>query len=489
MTRLLMLSVDAGPAEALQQQLSHLGLPFKTRQLAGDDLVALAQTLESFRPDLVFCEPALPALPGIKALHWVRERLPEVPFIYCTAQGDDAFAASGLRAGATDCVSTSEPQRLAAVVERALRRVTERALHLRIEQELIQAQRYQRLPLLLSALAHDLRNVLQPLMFAGVVLRNTEEPKLQRLQETLENTTQKGMDIVSSMTAFAKSREAGEADLDVGALMRTLPLLLPKKTTRRVEVSFESTLGVVPCRLHQTDIEQCMLELGLAAIRAMPEGGRLRFRATEQLLDTDFFAADETPVPGLYLHLAVENDGADASYAGGDGSANLGMAICRTVAAQHRGLLRQRASGHAGGAVDLYLPLRAELADTALASRQAVLFATPDEAAVAALATLGGPLGFDIARIGDSPSAAQHLERHPLPDLAIIDTELPRLEDARIFTLLRERQYAGRVILLASPGADMDPSASSSSIRLMTKPVDAASLLAVLRESAAQASR
>lgn len=480
--KLLLLDADAEAASRLRAQLRVTDLSVDLRHLAGDDEARLLAELDTFQPDLVVSERDLPGFSGLRALTLVKRRGP-IPVLFLSAQVDDAFASQVLRAGAADCVRKSEPLRLAASVEIALRRARERRVQVRIERELIQARRYESLPMLLSALAHDLRNVLQPLMFTGVVLKRSEDPALQRLQETLDNTTQKGLDIVSSMMAFCKT-DVPEDDLNVQALLRSLRLLLPKKATRGVEVSFDSSLGVVACRVNQAEIEQCLLTLGLNAIHAMPQGGTLRFAVDQARLDAAA-QAEGGPLPsGDCVRLSVE-DSAPRSLADDD----LGLTLCRTVALQLRGAVRTSARSGDGTCVELYLPLRA--AESTLEMPrvpQSVMFATRDDGAAHSLAKAGAPVGFDVSRVADSTTAAAYLERNRLPDLAIIDTDLPRLEDARVFSLLRQRRFAGSVILLASPGADMDHDTSSGSVKLMTKPVDDDSLLAALRDCIGQPS-
>lgn len=482
-TRILLLDPDAGAAADVLAALRATDLSLDLRRLDGTDAARLATELDDFQPQLLIAERDLAACPAQRLLELARPR--ELPVLFLCERVDDAFAARVLRAGAADCVAKAETLRLAATVERALHRAAERRTQQRIARELIRARRYESLPTLLSALAHDLRNVLQPLMFAGVVLRRSEDPALQRLQETLDNTTQKGLDIVSSMMAFCRT-DVPEDDLNVPSLLRNLRLLLPKKVTRNVEVSFESALGTVACRLNQSEIEQCLLGLGLGAIRAMPDGGRLCFRLDDARLDAASLAAGENVAPGDYLRLSVE--GSVAQPAGEDEEADdPGLVLCRAVAMRHAGLLRVRTAPGAGTTVELYLPLRAVTgAQAGPRTPQAVLFATHDDGAAHSLAQAGSPLGFDVARVADSSTAAQYLERNRLPDLAIIDTDLPRLEDARVFSLLREHRFAGSVILLASPGADMAHDATAGSVRLITKPVDNEGLIAALRDCAAQ---
>jgi PAS domain S-box-containing protein len=86
--------------------------------------------------DLVLADYTLPGFDGMKALALVRERFPELPFIFLTGTMGEEIAIDSLKRGATDYILKGRLSRLAPAVRRALAEVDERAERRRAEEAL-----------------------------------------------------------------------------------------------------------------------------------------------------------------------------------------------------------------------------------------------------------------------------------------------------------------------------------------------------------------
>jgi signal transduction histidine kinase/DNA-binding response OmpR family regulator len=100
--------------------------------------------LESNTFDLILSDYSLPTFDGITALEIVRDRCPEVPFIFVSANLGEEVAIETLRNGATDYVLKQRLERLAPVAERAVREARERIERKWVEQERAQLLTRQR---------------------------------------------------------------------------------------------------------------------------------------------------------------------------------------------------------------------------------------------------------------------------------------------------------------------------------------------------------
>ena len=72
----------------------------------GEALVAAALEL---RPDVVLCDVTMPRLSGFQATQQVRQRLPQVRFIFLTMHEDPELAAEAFRVGASAYILKSSP--------------------------------------------------------------------------------------------------------------------------------------------------------------------------------------------------------------------------------------------------------------------------------------------------------------------------------------------------------------------------------------------
>lgn len=418
------------------------------------------------KPEVIVADCAPDDVSGTDLLKALRAVASEAILVYYVRECTDASAASALRAGAFDVIPRPAPERLAAALDRAIDQAALRRDLELAQRNLAGAHHAEFLPLMMDALAHDLRNMLQPLTYASQILKRSSEQGMQPLQDSLEGSTQRGLDIVEAMLAFGSDRSRGRGVVDVQELLRTVRLLLPTSLARRVAIACESPLTTVRCGPHQTELEQCLLALARRALRHMP-GGRLGIRIERQLLDGT-----------AVIRLGVEAEGAGPAWPSTPECREL--LLCRLLAARHGGTVHVVRGAGGKESIELLLPLLERTPSGSIGERR-VLIAAGDDA-TPALMEAGIAAGFHAVAVTDSAGAEQHLATASMPDFAVIDTDLSQLEGARVFSLLRKRGFRGRIVLLASPGSEFSLSSSDESVFYMTKPVDGGRVFGALQD-------
>ncbi|GBE15181.1 MAG TPA: response regulator [Proteobacteria bacterium] len=108
-----------------------------------EDGVQATLLLENNKYDLVLCDIVMPGVDGLKILHFVRERDPELPFIMVTSQSDMKSVLKAIRLGISDYITKPfDVQELGWRVEKALDRSRllrmERNYKKNLEQMLVQ---------------------------------------------------------------------------------------------------------------------------------------------------------------------------------------------------------------------------------------------------------------------------------------------------------------------------------------------------------------
>jgi len=135
--RILHLEDDQGDAELVQATLDDRGIDCELLVVAtAADFVA---ALDQGGIELILADFALPGFDGMSALVTVRERDPDLPFIFVSGRLGEEAAIESLRSGATDYVLKNKLSRLAPAITRALSEAEERAELRRAEEELARA--------------------------------------------------------------------------------------------------------------------------------------------------------------------------------------------------------------------------------------------------------------------------------------------------------------------------------------------------------------
>ena len=121
-------------AELAMRELERAGLSCVSQRV--ETAAAFMKTLEQFVPDIVISDFSLPQFDGLAALEMVRQRYPDLPFIFVSGTLGEERAAAALNLGATDYVLKGSLKRLPSAVERAVREADEKRAR-RLEQERI----------------------------------------------------------------------------------------------------------------------------------------------------------------------------------------------------------------------------------------------------------------------------------------------------------------------------------------------------------------
>lgn len=500
--RVLVVEDDPLDAELVIEQLGAEGLRIATRVVASAPDFQLA--LDGFDPDIVLCDLTLPGFSGYRALQLLRERNLRTPFVFVSGTMGEAAAIEALRAGATDYVLKNNLARLASVVTRALGEAAERRARDKVESELVRAQRFETLALLTGSLSHDLRNTLQPVLLATQLIESKAgDPEIARLTAMIRDCCGQGLDLVSAMLDLARGGAAvGNGKVrrvKLAALLDAVGMMLRPSIPSNVELTIGRVDPALEVPGSTTEFQQCLINLVLNAIQAMPDGGRVELDGHSRVLPAGFYQDGETPIDGPCLIVCVADTGVGMSaetlsklftpfYTTKEGGNGLGLVSCRRFVDGQRGFIRIISSENVGSRFELYLPL-------------------PADKPVAPAADLGMPeapskkLGHRVAVLSDDSMLRRDLdeileldahETVSLDDIgaAGVDSGLVVLVDidvgmARLEQLLsRLGSNAGdnHLVLIGEGRSPVPDNWRARVIGQLSRPVTARSLLGVLAE-------
>jgi len=498
--RILLVEDSELDAELVLAELEDSGLTVAAQRV--DTEPAFVDALATFQPQAIVSDLSMPDFSGYRALELVRERAPDLPFLFVSGtMGEDA-AVRALQAGATDYVLKGNLARLPSAVRRALAEAEERRARAAAEAELLRVQRYESLALLASGLSHDLRNVLQPIAMGVSILRDEANEEVRKVGRLIEESTQRGLDIVASMLSFARGSRAAVHRVSIGSLMDGLAMLLRGSLAREIELAAEPPAEPVELEGNATELQQCLLNLCLNAAQAMPGGGRLCVAVREAELDHAFFEGGEALRPGRYLAISVTDTGIGMSrevreklfkpfFTTKETGTGLGLLSCKRIVTNHGGVMRVDSEPGRGSTFTLYLPLpeaRSERDGVAQAERghgERVLVVIERESKLVLVQDVLESSGYTVSGADNGTLAIQSIERDGLPDVVLMDGRMRLMTGVMTAAHLLEANYRGPLILIAGEKEratieqDLPP---LPRIRFIGRPFDPDELLAVLAE-------
>ncbi len=385
------------------------------------------------------------------------------------------------------------------------RDVTERK---QLEAQLLRAQRLESIGALASGIAHDLNNVLAPILMGAPLLRaSASDPTSARLLQSIESSARRGADIVKQVLTFARGVEGQRAPLQARHLLYEMEKIAVETFPKNIRIESEAAADLLLVRGDATQLHQALMNLCINARDAMPEGGRLTLSARNVDLDRKAAAAVPAGRPGSFVCLAVVDTGTGiapeirdrifepffTTKAVGQGT-GLGLATVLGVARNHAGFLRLETAPGRGSTFELYLP--ALPAGTAAEGPEPptplphghgeLLLIVDDEAAVRevvrqALLEFGYQV---ITCIGGAEALAVFRERRRDIHLVLTDLMMPEMDGIGLVRALRAIDPLVRIIGLTgvSDKASREPMKALDLPALLAKPVTVSQLLAAVHE-------
>ncbi len=497
--RVLVVEDDALDAELVTSELESDGLSFEAKVV--DDEDSYRDALEAFKPSIVISDVSMPGFSGYRALDILREKAPATPFIFVSGTIGEETAIEALKRGATDYVLKGRMARLASAVRRAMRESEESRARERAENELVRAQRFESLGLLAGGLSHDLRNILQPLLLTSEMIAEYEDAELRKHGELVGDCARRGLEMVASMLSFARGARVTVEHVKLAALFESLGLLLRGSVPRNVEIKFEKPADDIVLEGNHTELQQCLLNLCLNALQAMPEGGTLTMAAEPTHVESSFLLDTDGAEAGAYLKLCIADTGIGmpddvqanlfrpffTTKAEGTG---LGLISCKRIVTNHAGFLRVRSEPGAGTTFELYLPiptskvLDGEPVVSPLGNGERVLIVVEQAGKLSLMADTLKLNGYAVICAQSGAEAVQTIASEGIPDLLVMDSDMNLMTGVRTLAALLDLDYRGPVIMLVRQGEEIDREGLPpvERIRFVEKPVAQVLLLRSVRE-------
>lgn len=458
--RILLVEDSPEDAELLSDQLLESGLEASFERVDSAD--ELQDVLTRYAPDIVLCDLSMPGFSGYQALHILRELHPRIPFIFVSGTMGEETAVEALREGANDYIIKHLPTRLPTAVTRAVREARGESERLRVEDELMRAQRLESLALLAAGLSHDLRNILQPLLIVPDLMRNrSDDSQLQHLADVIAECGRRGHEMIDSMLSFVRGSRQPSERIAVQRLFQAVGMLLKSSLPNGVDLHLEVSDDRLLVEANFTELQQVLLNLALNAIQAMPEGGDLKLLA-------DLVSQDGEEM----LRIRVQDQGAGMDeatlarlfspfFTTKSSGTGLGLISCKRIVEGSGGIIRVHSEPGVGSCFDVLLPAEVGADDEAgdeasvvpAGSGQRILVVDGEATRLSLLGNALSSQGYRLRLAADGAAAMRHIQEAGLPDVVLIDSGIKLLSANHLLFKMQALGYYGPAIVLEEPGS------------------------------------
>ena len=372
---------------------------------------------------------------------------------------------------------------------------TEISDRLNAEASTRQSQKLEAVGQLAGGVAHDFNNMLAVVMSATEELRDAlrDHPRLVELTDMVIGAAERSAQLTRQLLAFARSGPLSAEPVVVDDIVRDSAALLARGIDRRVQLDI--TLGApgVAVVVDAAQLQTAVLNLGINARAAMPQGGHLTISTGVVHLDEDAVMALPEPVtPGSYAHITVTDTGIgiprdvisrvfDPFFTTKEVGAGtgLGLAVVYGTARSHHGTVTVESAPGQGARFRLLLPV-SERSTRPPASAPApehsglgLILVVEDEPMVRTLAErLIQSLGYEVISAVDGPSGvARFRERHEALAMVLCDVVMPGMSGPDALRAMRAIDPEVPVALCSGyVSGHLDALDNAHAIELLPKP-------------------
>ncbi|HEX4899628.1 MAG TPA: PAS domain S-box protein [Pyrinomonadaceae bacterium] len=376
----------------------------------------------------------------------------------------------------------------------------------RMEAQFLRAQRMESIGTLAGGIAHDLNNVLSPILMAidMLQLKATDEASKKWL-EVLRTNAERGGNMVRQVLSFARGVEGERVALQPKHLIKEIVKILRETFPKSVEINFELPDDLWIISADATQMHQVLMNLCVNARDAMPEGGSIFIRAENTVVDENYARMHLEAKPGRFVLITVSDTGPGIApeiqsrifepffttkeMTKGTG---LGLSTALTIVKSHGGFINVYSELHKGTQFSLYLPALdspetvkagALQTDLPLGNGELILVVDDEESIREITRSTLETFGYRVLTANDGTEAiALYADRKNEVSVVLTDMMMPFMDGPATIRALQKMNRAVKII--AASGLAAGHKAGEASLEgvemFLGKPYTAEKLLVAL---------
>jgi two-component system, cell cycle sensor histidine kinase and response regulator CckA len=373
--------------------------------------------------------------------------------------------------------------------------------------QFLRAQRLESVGTLAGGIAHDLNNVLAPILMSIELLKDDiQDPEAMETLQIIEDSARSGAEMVKQVLGFARGLEGARTAVSLQRILGDLGRVVRDTFPRNISFHLELPRDLHPVSGDPTQIHQVFMNLFVNARDAMPTGGELRVTAENVELDRHYATLAGRPNIGHHVRISVRDTGVGMTpqvrekifdpfftTKGVGKGTGLGLSTVTAILQSHQGFLEVESQHGRGTTFHLFFPAEVSQAsnEPAPKSRELprghgeLILVVDDEASVRTITqhTLEN-FGYQVLTASDGAEAAAiYGGAREKIDLVLTDIMMPIMDGRALIRALRRIDPHVRIV--AASGLAPDPGEDHETrVRiLLPKPFTAEILLRGVEEA------
>jgi PAS domain S-box-containing protein len=373
----------------------------------------------------------------------------------------------------------------------------------RTEEHLLRAQRMESIGTLAGGIAHDLNNILAPILMSVEMLQlKTIDPETNRWLSMIRENADRGSELIKQVLTFARGMQGERIPVQLKHILKDLISVLKETLSRSITIKFEISNDIWTVMADPTQVHQVLMNICINARDAMPTGGTLTISAANVTLDENYARMDTDVHPGRFVLITIADTGTgmtprvkerifDPFFTTKDvgKGTGLGLSTALTIIKSHGGFINVYSEPGKGTRFSIYFPAAEsehgpedEKGRSSLprGEGELVLVVDDEENIREVMTATLESFGYKVIIASDGTEGlAQYAQRSNEISLVITDMAMPFMDGPAMIRALRKIDPDFKIIGMSGM-LNADQTAELQSLNVsgfLTKPFTAESLL------------
>jgi two-component system cell cycle sensor histidine kinase/response regulator CckA len=351
---------------------------------------------------------------------------------------------------------------------------------IKMESQLLQAQKMEAIGNLAGGIAHDFNNRLQTISgYTQLLMMNVPEKSSDGLKlRAIENAVRRSSQLIEQLLMFSRKIESRLQPCDLNHQVRKVNSLLERTIPRVVTIDLDLQENLEVVNADPAQIEQVIMNLGINAAQAMPEGGTMTIETRNVILDETYCRQRVGLDAGKYARLRITDTGWGMNESlmahifepffttkpPGKGT-GLGLAMVHGIVINHGGHISCYSEPGHGACFEIHIPtleIEREITEAATQPRvhlpggqEAVLLVDDETDNLEIGRSILQRVGYQVVSAENGQRAIDIFKRKKnYFDLVIMDLDMPHMNGREALETLLKINPQTKVLVASGYGAD-----------------------------------
>jgi PAS domain S-box-containing protein len=344
----------------------------------------------------------------------------------------------------------------------------------KLQEQFLRAQRMEAIGTLAGGIAHDLNNILAPVLMLPALLKESSSSEHEKqLLDMIEQGAQRGANLVRQLLTFSRGTGGERVSVQMRHLLKEMIEIMRETFPRDIAVENHSARDLWPVKGDPTQLHQVLINLCVNARDAMPDGGKLVLEARNAVLSEDEVRSHPSAGAGMHVAVGVTDTGHGMSPEIADRifdpffttkpltkGTGLGLSTALGIVRSHKGFITVESKPGRGTTFTMYLPVAQEDAaapppegsDSVPPRHGELVLVVDDEVPVrSATRMMLARHGYSVLTAGDGEEAlASYFKNKDAVRVVMCDVMMPVMGGLPLVRALRAA--APQLILIAMSG-------------------------------------